>query len=129
MVAWANREALARDRPGRAGDYWSRSRRALWRKGDTSGHVQEVRAIALDCDGDAVLYVVRQDGPGLPHRHAQLLLGETGDPMADERFLAQLWATIESRKADDGAGRELHPAAPRRTPRRSAARSSRKRTR
>ena len=73
--------------------------------------------MALDCDGDAVLYVVRQIGPGLPHRHPQLLLGETGDPMADERFLAQLWATIESRKADEGATksytRQLLDAPPR----------------
>ncbi|HEY6101010.1 MAG TPA: phosphoribosyl-AMP cyclohydrolase, partial [Anaeromyxobacter sp.] len=62
MLAWANREALlATAREGR-GVYWSRSRGELWRKGDTSGHVQHVREIALDCDGDAVLYVVRQVG-------------------------------------------------------------------
>jgi phosphoribosyl-AMP cyclohydrolase len=63
MLAWANREALdATVREGRA-HYWSRSRGELWRKGDTSGHVQEVSALKVDCDGDAVLYVVRQTGP------------------------------------------------------------------
>ena len=102
MVAWANRDALlATVRTGRA-TYWSRSRQAIWVKGDTSGHVQEARAMALDCDGDTVLYVVRQTGPACHDGHAELLLGKTGDSMADERFLAQLWATIESRKADLG---------------------------
>jgi phosphoribosyl-AMP cyclohydrolase len=63
MLAWANREALEATLRTRRGTYWSRSRRELWRKGDTSGHVQEVLAIKVDCDGDAVLYVVRQTGP------------------------------------------------------------------
>ncbi len=63
MLAWANREALeATLRTGR-GTYWSRSRGELWRKGDTSGHVQEVLQVKVDCDGDTVLYVVRQTGP------------------------------------------------------------------
>jgi phosphoribosyl-AMP cyclohydrolase len=63
MLAWANREALeATVRDGRA-HYWSRSRGELWRKGDTSGHVQDVTGLLVDCDGDAVLYVVRQTGP------------------------------------------------------------------
>jgi len=63
MLAWANREALeATARTGRA-HYWSRSRQELWRKGDTSGHVQEVVEVRADCDGDAVLYRVRQTGP------------------------------------------------------------------
>ena len=63
MLAWANRLALeATARTGQA-HYWSRSREELWRKGATSGHVQEVRGVDLDCDGDAVLYRVRQTGP------------------------------------------------------------------
>jgi phosphoribosyl-AMP cyclohydrolase len=63
MLAWANREALEATLRTRRGTYWSRSRRELWRKGDTSGHVQEVLDVRLDCDGDAVLYLVRQTGP------------------------------------------------------------------
>jgi phosphoribosyl-AMP cyclohydrolase len=63
MLAWANRDALdATVREERA-HYWSRSRGELWRKGDTSGHVQQVTALSVDCDGDAVLYVVKQTGP------------------------------------------------------------------
>jgi phosphoribosyl-AMP cyclohydrolase len=63
MLAWADREAiLASLRSGRA-TYWSRSRREPWRKGDTSGHVQELVEARYDCDGDAVLYRVRQTGP------------------------------------------------------------------
>ncbi len=63
MLAWANREALEATLRTRRGTYWSRSRGELWRKGDTSGHVQDVLEIRVDCDGDAVLYVVRQTGP------------------------------------------------------------------
>lgn len=62
MVAWMNRDALAETaRTGRA-VYWSRSRGRLWRKGEESGHVQIVREMRLDCDGDAVLLQVEQAG-------------------------------------------------------------------
>ncbi len=61
-LAWMNREALARTAATGEAHYWSRSRRALWRKGETSGHVQKVRELRLDCDNDAVLLVVEQIG-------------------------------------------------------------------
>ncbi|OGT19910.1 MAG: phosphoribosyl-AMP cyclohydrolase [Gammaproteobacteria bacterium RBG_16_57_12] len=62
MVAWMNREALSLTvREGRV-VYWSRSRQKLWRKGEESGHVQQVRDIRLDCDGDALLLHVEQVG-------------------------------------------------------------------
>ena len=62
MVAWMNREALAETvRTGRA-VYWSRSRACLWRKGEQSGHVQQVIELRLDCDGDVVLMQVEQKG-------------------------------------------------------------------
>jgi phosphoribosyl-AMP cyclohydrolase len=63
MVAFANREALLASLASGRATYWSRSRRELWRKGDTSGHVQELLEARYDCDGDAVLYRVRQTGP------------------------------------------------------------------
>ncbi len=62
MLAWADDEALARTiETGRA-TYWSRSRREYWAKGDTSGHVQWVKEIRLDCDGDTLLFTVDQVG-------------------------------------------------------------------
>lgn len=63
MVAYADREALARTSETGFAHYFSRSRGTLWRKGESSGHVQRVREIRLDCDGDTVLYRVEQEGP------------------------------------------------------------------
>ena len=62
MLAWMNREALERTLESGVAHYWSRSRSRLWRKGEESGHVQKVRAVRLDCDGDAVLLEVEQTG-------------------------------------------------------------------
>jgi len=62
MLAWMNRESLALTVREARAIYWSRSRRALWRKGEESGHVQRVRDIRLDCDGDTVLLAVEQLG-------------------------------------------------------------------
>ena len=62
MFAWMNREALALTvQEGRA-VYWSRSRNKLWRKGEESGHVQQVKDIRLDCDKDVILLKVEQLG-------------------------------------------------------------------
>ena len=61
-LAWMNREALALTARTAEAHYWSRSRRALWRKGEQSGHVQQVCEIRLDCDSDAILLLVRQVG-------------------------------------------------------------------
>ncbi|MGB3369477.1 MAG: phosphoribosyl-AMP cyclohydrolase [Rhodococcus sp. (in: high G+C Gram-positive bacteria)] len=62
MVAWMDDEALARTLETRKGTYYSRSRQAYWVKGETSGHTQYVHEVRLDCDGDAVLLVVDQQG-------------------------------------------------------------------
>jgi phosphoribosyl-AMP cyclohydrolase len=58
MVAWMNREALAATVASGEATYWSRSRKALWRKGETSGHVQKVLEVRLDCDADTVVLAV-----------------------------------------------------------------------
>jgi phosphoribosyl-AMP cyclohydrolase len=62
MVAWMNREALAETAATGRAVYWSRSRQRLWRKGEESGHTQQVRELRLDCDGDVVLLKVLQQG-------------------------------------------------------------------
>jgi phosphoribosyl-AMP cyclohydrolase len=61
-LAWMNRDALARTAETLQAHYWSRSRRKLWRKGEESGYTQHVREIRLDCDNDAILLIVEQDG-------------------------------------------------------------------
>lgn len=62
MVAWMNAESLAETvQTGRA-VFWSRSRKRLWRKGEESGHMQQVREIRLDCDADVILLKVEQVG-------------------------------------------------------------------
>ncbi len=62
MLGWMDDEALHRTLTTGRVTFWSRSRGEYWRKGDTSGHVQHVRSVALDCDGDAVLVRVDQVG-------------------------------------------------------------------
>lgn len=62
MIAWMNQEALSKTLETKKATYFSRSRNALWIKGETSGHFQEVVDIKFDCDGDAVLIKVNQTG-------------------------------------------------------------------
>ena len=62
MLAWMNRESLQRTLATGDAHYWSRSRQALWKKGETSGHIQHVKELRLDCDGDAILMKVEQVG-------------------------------------------------------------------
>jgi phosphoribosyl-AMP cyclohydrolase len=63
MLAWMNAEAVAQTLATGRVTYWSRSRQAFWVKGATSGHVQELIELRLDCDRDALLVLVRQTGP------------------------------------------------------------------
>ena len=62
MLAWVNREAVERTLATGEAWFWSRSREALWRKGETSGHTQHVDGIYADCDRDTLLVQVHQDG-------------------------------------------------------------------
>ncbi len=63
MLAWMNAAAVARTLETGRMTYWSRSRQAFWVKGETSGHVQELVDLRLDCDRDCLLAIVRQTGP------------------------------------------------------------------
>lgn len=94
MMAWMNREALALTlREGRA-VYWSRSRQKLWRKGEESGHVQQLKEIRIDCDADAVLMQVEQVGGIACHtgRHSCFYL----------RFEAGQWVAVDPVLKDAG---------------------------
>lgn len=62
-VAYANREALEKTLSEGVAYFWSRSRGRLWMKGETSGNIQRVEEVVVDCDGDAVIYRVRPGGP------------------------------------------------------------------
>lgn len=62
MLGWMDAEAFRRTMTEGRVTFWSRSRQEYWRKGDTSGHVQYVRSVALDCDGDTLLLGVEQVG-------------------------------------------------------------------
>ena len=107
MLAFANREALERSASTGQAHYYSRSRAALWRKGETSGHVQQIREIRIDCDGDAVLYRVEQTGPACHHGTRTCFstaVDSTGLASAGEdpggHLLARLAATI-ARRAEE----------------------------
>ena len=62
MVAYMNREAVQKTLAGDLACFWSRSRQKFWVKGETSGHMQTVRSVSMDCDGDALLVKVKQEG-------------------------------------------------------------------
>ena len=82
MLAWMNEEALTKTIETRQATYWSRSRKALWVKGETSGNVQRVLEMRVDCDQDAVVLIVNQAG-GACHTGRQSCfyrtLSESGD--------------------------------------------------
>ncbi len=67
MLAWMNRDTLQRTLEENVMTYWSRSRQEVWVKGQSSGHIQEVMEIRIDCDGDALLFKVRQHGGAACH--------------------------------------------------------------
>lgn len=80
MLAYADREAVSRTVETRLAHFWSRSRRRLWRKGETSGHVLHMAEVRVDCDGDTLLYRVTPEGPAC----------HTGERSCFYRSLAQL---------------------------------------
>ena len=63
MLAFANLEAVRKTQETGYAHYWSRSRNTLWKKGESSGHVQQIKEVLVDCDEDTLLYKVSQTGP------------------------------------------------------------------
>ena len=76
MVAWAIREALDLTIKTRTSWFWSRSRKELWNKGATSGNMQQVRRILVDCDADTLIYVVDSPGPACHTGHRSCFFRE-----------------------------------------------------
>lgn len=76
MVAWANHEALDLTLKTRTSWFWSRSRKELWNKGATSGNMQQVRRILVDCDADTLVYVVDSPGPACHTGHRSCFFRE-----------------------------------------------------
>jgi phosphoribosyl-ATP pyrophosphohydrolase/phosphoribosyl-AMP cyclohydrolase len=103
-LAYANAEAVARTRETGELHLWSRSRGELWHKGATSGNVQAVRALRLDCDGDALLALVEPAGPAC-HTGARTCF-HAGDlePAAPHEVLPALERTLRLRQAERPAG-------------------------
>ncbi|MCU0257127.1 MAG: bifunctional phosphoribosyl-AMP cyclohydrolase/phosphoribosyl-ATP diphosphatase HisIE [Gemmatimonadales bacterium] len=110
MLAWANREALERTLTTGDGHYFSRSRQALWRKGETSGHTQRVVELRADCDRDTVLYRVEQSGPACHTGERTCFVsaldtaGLHQGPDAGGHALERLRRTIAIRAAERPAG-------------------------
>ena len=80
MVAWMNAEALNRTLESGEVHYWSRSRRELWHKGATSGHLQRLRALRYDCDADVLLLTVEQTGDVACHTGARSCFYDAATP-------------------------------------------------
>ncbi|HHV78496.1 MAG TPA: bifunctional phosphoribosyl-AMP cyclohydrolase/phosphoribosyl-ATP diphosphatase HisIE [Firmicutes bacterium] len=102
MLAYANQEALALTLKTGQGWYWSRSRRKLWRKGETSGHTQRVVSVKADCDSDALLYLVQQSGPACHTGRRSCFYKEVADASSmvsdDTQFdLDELFEVIRQR--------------------------------
>lgn len=114
MVAHANREAVEATLESGKATFWSRSRQALWTKGETSGNTLRVLEVWADCDGDALLYLVDPAGPSC-HTGAESCFFRRLDEEAPRGaralpVLARLGATIEARKqssADESYTRSL----------------------
>jgi phosphoribosyl-ATP pyrophosphohydrolase/phosphoribosyl-AMP cyclohydrolase len=100
MVAYANAEALALTARTGGAHFWSRSRRALWRKGETSGHTLAVASMAGDCDGDTVLLTVDPAGPAC-HTGSRTCFGDGEATLAG--VLGALERVIASRAEADPA--------------------------
>jgi phosphoribosyl-ATP pyrophosphohydrolase/phosphoribosyl-AMP cyclohydrolase len=103
-LAYANAEAVARTRESGELHLWSRSRQELWHKGATSGNVQHVKALRLDCDGDALLALVEPAGPAC-HTGARTCFhhGDV-DTTAPHEALPALERTLQDRKQNRPAG-------------------------
>jgi len=103
-LAYANAEAIARTRATGELHLWSRSRDELWHKGATSGNVQQVRALRVDCDGDALLALVEPAGPACHTGERTCFFTGDLEPPAPHEVLPGLERTLARRAAERPAG-------------------------
>jgi phosphoribosyl-ATP pyrophosphohydrolase/phosphoribosyl-AMP cyclohydrolase len=103
-LAYANAEAVARTRATGELHLWSRSRQELWHKGATSGNVQRVRALRLDCDGDALLALVEPAGPACHTGERTCFHHGELEPPAPHEALPGLERTLRARAAERPEG-------------------------
>lgn len=101
MLGYMNREALAATRASGCVTFWSRSKRRLWQKGETSGHVLRVESIRADCDRDTLLIAAAPNGPTCHLGTASCFGAGSAPPLA---FLAELDALVARRAAERPAG-------------------------
>jgi phosphoribosyl-ATP pyrophosphohydrolase/phosphoribosyl-AMP cyclohydrolase len=97
MLAYMNDESLEQTRKTGYMHYWSRSRDALWKKGETSGNVQKVIELMTDCDGDALLARVEQTGVAC---HTGSYSCFSKEPIPPSDIISALWRVFDERKAD-----------------------------
>ena len=102
-LAYMNRESLARTLETKQTWFWSRSRNELWHKGATSGNTQEVINVALDCDADAIIVLVKPAGPAC-HTGAVSCFDTGVQPQALGPLLNQLYELIERRERERPSG-------------------------
>jgi phosphoribosyl-ATP pyrophosphohydrolase/phosphoribosyl-AMP cyclohydrolase len=109
MLAYMNRESLTLTLETGYATYFSRSRKSLWKKGATSGHLQRIIGIAYDCDGDAILLTVEQTGAACHTGerscfHNQIIKPEDADKTPDASILRTIYDTIADRDANPKEG-------------------------
>src|SRR5437764_12821381 len=103
-LAYMNREALERTRATGEVHYWSRSREELWHKGATSGNVQKLRALRIDCDGDALLALVEPAGPACHTGERTCFFTGDLEPPAPHEALPGLERTLRERARERPEG-------------------------
>ncbi len=84
MMAWMNEEAIRQTVETGFAHYYSRSRKKQWKKGESSGHIQEIEEMFLDCDGDTILLIVNQTGPACHTRRESCFYKQR----QDDRWIA-----------------------------------------
>jgi len=104
MVAWMDRDAVAKTLTSGVTHFWSRSRQAPWQKGETSGHVQHVQGVYADCDGDTLVVQVHQEGVACHTGARTCFFNALSGPGAAANMLERIERIVEERKSAPASG-------------------------